>query len=116
MPRVLGVNHHPEIVNRQRQIIVLKRKLERGDVTPEWFDERMRTLTEPIEDEFGDRLLHLTSSYTLMAPLRFSLYRAVQERADALGVAACGSTRRTCRSPTASRRHVDVRPTACDAP
>ena len=86
MPRVVGVNHHPEIVNRQRQMTVLKRKLERGNVTREWYEERMRTLTEPIEDEFGDRLLHLTASYTLMAPLRFSLYRAVQERADSLGV------------------------------
>jgi hypothetical protein len=45
----------------------------------------MQTLTEPIEDEFGDRLLHLTASYTLMAPVRFSLYRAVQDRAEALG-------------------------------
>jgi hypothetical protein len=87
MPRVVGVNHHPEIVNRERQILVLKRKLERGNVTREWYEERMRTLTEPIEDEHGDRQLHLTASYTLMAPLRFSLYRAVQERADTLGLA-----------------------------
>ena len=65
MPRILGVNHHPEIVNRQRQITVLKRKLERGNVTRRWYEERMRTLTEPIEDESGDRLLHLTASYTL---------------------------------------------------
>jgi hypothetical protein len=85
MPRVAGVNHHPEIVNRQRLITVLRRKLERGNVTREWYEERMRTLSEPIEDEHGDRLLHLTASYTLMAPLRFSLYRAVQERADSLG-------------------------------
>jgi hypothetical protein len=86
MPRVVGVNHHPEIVNRQRQITVLRHKLERGSVSREWYEERMRTLTEPIEDEFGDRLLHLTASYTLMAPLRFSLYRAVQERADSLRI------------------------------
>jgi hypothetical protein len=85
MPRVMGVNHHPEIVNRQRLIAVLTQKLARGNVTQEWFDERMRTLTEPIADESGDRLLHLTASYTMMAPLRFNLCRAVQERADALG-------------------------------
>jgi hypothetical protein len=86
MPRVVGVNHHPEIVNRTRQMVVLQRKLERGNVTREWYEERMRTLTEPIEDEFGDRLLHLTASYTMMAPLRFSLYRAVQERADSMHI------------------------------
>ena len=85
MPRVLGVNHHPEIVNRQRQVVILKRKLARGNVTPEWFAERMRSMTEPIEDEWGDRLLHLTSSYTLMAPMRFYLYRLARERAEALG-------------------------------
>ena len=66
--------------------MVLRRKLERGNVTQEWFDERMRTLSEPIEDEFGDRLLHLTSSYTLLAPLRAMLYREVERRAAALGV------------------------------
>jgi hypothetical protein len=83
---VLGVNHHPEVVNRQRLMVVLRRKLERGNVTREWFDERMRTLSEPIEDEFGDRLLHLTSSYTLMAPLRAMLYREVERRAARFGV------------------------------
>jgi len=85
MPRIFGVNHHPEIVNRPRQMHILRKKLERGDVTPEWYAERMRTLTEPIADDWGDRLLHLTSSYTLMAPLRFHLYRLVRERAEALG-------------------------------
>jgi hypothetical protein len=85
MPRIFGVNHHPEIVNRPRQVHILRKKLERGDVAPEWYAERMRTLTEPIADDWGDRLLHLTSSYTLMAPLRFHLYRLVRERAEALG-------------------------------
>lgn len=86
VPRVLGVNHHPEVVNRQRQIVVLRQKLERGGVSPDWVEERMRTLEQPIEDEFGDRLLHLTSSYTLLAPLRVHLYREAGRRAAALGV------------------------------
>jgi hypothetical protein len=86
MPRVLGVNHHPEVVNRQRLMVILRKKLERGNVAPEWFEERMRTLSEPIEDEFGERLLHLTSSYTLMAPLRAMLYREVERRAAEFGV------------------------------
>ena len=85
MPRVVAVNHHPEIVNRQRMVTVLKQKLERGNVSAEWYAERMRTLTEPIADEPGDRLLHLTASYTMMAPLRFSLFRAVQDRAESRG-------------------------------
>lgn len=85
VPRVLAVNHHPEIVNRPRQLTILKRKLERGEVTREWYAERERTLTEPMADPAGDRLLHLTSSYTLMGPLRLFLYRAIAERAAALG-------------------------------
>lgn len=84
-PRVLGVNHHPEIVNRPRQLTILKQKLARGEVTAEWYEERARTLIEPLADPAGDRLLHLTSSYTLMGPLRLFLYRAIGERAAALG-------------------------------
>lgn len=86
VPRVLGVNHHPEVVNRQRQLVVLRQKLARGGVSPEWAEERMRTLEQPIEDEFGDRLLYLTSSYTLLAPLRVHLYREAGRRAAAFGV------------------------------
>lgn len=85
VPRVLAVNHHPEIVNRARQLAILKRKLDRGEVTREWYEERERTLTEPIADPAGDRLLHLTASYSLMGPLRLFLYRAIAERAAALG-------------------------------
>lgn len=85
VPRILAVNHHPEIINRPRQLVVLRHKLERGDVTPEWFAERQKTLTEPIDDEQGDHLLHLTASYTFMGPLRFHLYRVVSERSAALG-------------------------------
>lgn len=86
MPRILGVNHHPEIVNRQRQVVVLQRKKARGPVNPDWFDERLRTLVQPMADEFGERMLHLTSSYTLMAPMRYMLYREVRLRGEALGI------------------------------
>lgn len=85
VPRVVGVNHHPEIVDRPRQLTILKNRLDRGEVAPEWYEERARTLAEPVADPDGDRLLHLTSSYTLMGPLRLFLYRAIGERAAALG-------------------------------
>jgi hypothetical protein len=85
MPRILGVNHHPEIVDRPRQLLVLQKKLDRGDVTREWYAERLSAMTEPVADEWGDRLLHLTSSYTFMGPLRFYLYRLARERGEALG-------------------------------
>jgi hypothetical protein len=86
MPRVFGVNHHPEIVDRARQMMLLRQKRERGEVTSEWAEDRARILCETRPDVSLDQLLHLTSDYTLLGPLRFYLYRQVRERAEALGV------------------------------
>lgn len=86
MPRILGVNHHPEIVNRQRQIALLEKKRARGGVNETWFNERWAVLTEQVEEESDDRLLHLTSNYTLMGPIRAALQREVQRKAEAVGV------------------------------
>jgi hypothetical protein len=85
VPRILGVNHHPEIVNRQHQLALLEKKRARGGINEEWFAERWAALTEPVDDEGDDRVLHLTSSYTLMGPLRAALYREVRLRGEALG-------------------------------
>jgi hypothetical protein len=85
LPRILAVNHHPEIVNRDRQLTVLRKKLERGEVSDEWYAERLHTLQQPVEDRAGERMLQLTSSYTLLAPLRAQVYQAISRRADALG-------------------------------
>lgn len=86
IPRILGVNHHPEIVNRQRQIVLLEKKRARGGVDEAWVAERLAALTQAIDDDANDQHLHLTSSYTLMGPLRFALYREVRLRAHAVGV------------------------------
>ncbi len=85
VPRILGVNHHPEIVNRKRQLALLEKKRARGGVNEEWFAERWAALTEPVDEGRDDRVLHLTSSYTLMGPLRAALYREVRLRGEALG-------------------------------
>jgi hypothetical protein len=86
VPRIFAVNHHPEIVDLQRQMLVLLRKRERGEVTPEWFEERRAVLEATHADPARDRKLHLTSDYTLLGPLRFHLYREVRRRAEALGL------------------------------
>jgi hypothetical protein len=86
MPRFLGVNHHPEIVDRSRQRLILTEQLERGNVTEEWYRERLDTLTRNYPDEDSDRRLHVTSDYTLLGPLRFHLFRLVRERAQDLGL------------------------------
>jgi hypothetical protein len=86
MPRVFGVNHHPEIVDRERQRMILEQKRERGEVTPTFYSERLEALTRNYPDENSDQRLHLTSDYTLLAPLRFHVQRALRTRAEDLGL------------------------------
>lgn len=85
VPRVLGVNHHPEVVNRATQLAVLERKRVRGEVTEAWYEERRRTLTEPLADMQGERALLLSASYAFHGVLRYAVLRALGERARALG-------------------------------
>jgi hypothetical protein len=86
MPRIFAVNHHPEIVDRFRQMMILGQKLDRGEVTNEWYQERVEVLTRNYPDENSDQRLHVTSDFTLLGPLRFHLNRAVRLRAAALGI------------------------------
>lgn len=86
MPRILAVNHHPEIVNRARERLILEEKLARGDVTREWYEERATALTHRYPGEDSERLLHLTSDYTLLAPMQFHLHRQLRLRAEKLGI------------------------------
>ena len=86
MPRMFAVNHHPEIVDRFRQMMILGQKLDRGEVTNEWYQERVDILTRTYPDENSDQRLHVTSDFTLLGPLRFHLNRAVRERAAALDI------------------------------
>jgi hypothetical protein len=86
MPRIFGVNHHPEIVDRARQRMILEQKRERGEVSRQWYEERAEILNRNYPDEDSDRRLHVTSDYTLLGPLRFYVVRAVRMRADDLGL------------------------------
>jgi hypothetical protein len=84
-PRVFAVNHHPEIVDRHRQLMILGQKKARGEVSEAWYRERLEILTRTFPDEDVDQRLHLTSDFTLLGPLRFHLFRQIRERAQALG-------------------------------
>ncbi|MBK5297589.1 MAG: hypothetical protein JJE40_10560, partial [Vicinamibacteria bacterium] len=95
------VNHHPEIVNRSRQLTILKKRMERGAVTPEWYAERVMALTE-IADDHGDQWLYLTSAYMFLGPLRYHLYRQIRLRAESLGRHVDVDERRTPILPTTS--------------
>jgi hypothetical protein len=85
MPRIFGVNHHPEIIDRTNLMGMLRAKLDRGDITREWYDQRMSTLSRQFPDERSDALLHTTSEFTFLGPLRFHLTRAARLRAAELG-------------------------------
>jgi hypothetical protein len=87
MPRMFGVNHHPEVVNRQRQLLIVDQMLERGKVNEQWVAERREALTRSFPDEDSEKRLQRTSDYTLFGPLRFHLWRQVRQRAESLGAA-----------------------------
>ena len=90
MPRVFGVNHHPEIVDRARQLVILEQKLERGEVDAPWVAERREALTRTFPHEDSDVRLQRTSNYTLLGPLRFHLWRQMRLRLESLGHGTAG--------------------------
>jgi hypothetical protein len=80
MPRILGVNHHPEIVDREHIMAVLEEKRAHGEVTYAWYRERVETLRDLfVRFEKESRW---TSEYTLLGPLRIQLSKLVRERAS----------------------------------
>ncbi len=78
LPRILGVNHHPEIVDRVHITTVLEEKHARGDVSDDWYRERVVTMRDLFNRFEGDS--RLTSEYTLLGPIRHHLARIVAER------------------------------------
>jgi hypothetical protein len=85
MPRILAVNHHPEVVNRARLLTLLWQKRARGEVSHAWYEERAAAMTQTLRDESSDRGLDLTSRYTFFEPLRFHIYQQLRHKAEALG-------------------------------
>jgi hypothetical protein len=86
MPRLFGANHHPEVMDRAHQLLVLAEKQARGEVDDVWVEDRRRVLSQAYGDDLDDRRLRLTSEYTLLQPLRFHLFRQVRRRAESLGL------------------------------
>lgn len=81
MPRVFGVNHHPEIVDRARALRILWQKRSRGEVSHDWYRERADAMAETLRDDATDRGLDVTSRYTLFGPVRYYLERQIDLRA-----------------------------------
>lgn len=79
MPRFIGVNHHPEIIDREHIMLVLEEKRDRGEVSEQWYAERAVTMRDLFQGE-EERQSRLTSHYTLLEPVRHHLARAIRER------------------------------------
>lgn len=79
MPRFLGVNHHPEIIDRDHIMQVLDGKRAHGEVSDRWYSERATTMRDLFRGE-QERQSRLTSHYTLIEPLRHQLARVIRER------------------------------------
>jgi hypothetical protein len=84
MPRIYAVNHHPEIVDRSRQKLILEFMHKQGTVTEEWYSERNDLLTASYPDEDSEQRLALTSDFTIVVPTRYYILREVRRRAEML--------------------------------
>jgi hypothetical protein len=80
MPRILGVNHHPEIIDREHIMTVLEEKRSHGEVSESWYLERAVTLRDLFVQHERDS--RLTSEYTLLGPLRHHLAKLVDARCE----------------------------------
>lgn len=80
MPRFLAFNHHPELVDREHALVVLDEKREHHEVSDEWYQERYSTIMTLFGEQ--ERQSRLTSYFTLLAPLRHHLTRALLSRSE----------------------------------
>jgi hypothetical protein len=87
MPRVWGVNHHPEIIDREHLLAVLDEKRRIGEVTERWYKERSHTLENEMVGD-SERQSRLTSEYTFLGVLRFHLARLIEGRIAEVAPAA----------------------------
>ena len=79
MPRILGVNHHPEIIDREHIMQVLDEKRQHGEVSDRWYREREVTMRDLFQGE-NERQSRLTSRFTFLEPLRHRLREAIRSR------------------------------------
>ena len=76
MPRVFGMNYHPEIIDREHIMTVLEEKRSHGEVSDDWYFERARTMRDLFRGE-NERQSRLTSEFSLLGPLRFHVGRLI---------------------------------------
>ncbi|MGZ5380785.1 MAG: hypothetical protein ACXWFQ_02900 [Thermoanaerobaculia bacterium] len=78
VPRIWGVNHHPEIGDVGLQRERLDRLRENGGVTWEWYRERLTALDAWNASAATEQGLQRTTRWTFEKPLRCHLERALE--------------------------------------
>lgn len=79
LPRVWGVNHHPEIGDVGLQRERLLRLWENGGLTEAWFKERLSALEAWNASAAAEHGLQKTTSWTFERPLRLHIARIFDE-------------------------------------
>jgi hypothetical protein len=79
LPRIWGVNHHPEIGDTGLQRERLQRLWDRREVTEEWYRERRTALDGWNAEAATQHGLQRTSDFTFERPLRRAIARAFDE-------------------------------------
>lgn len=80
LPRVWGVNHHPEIGDKGLQRERLERLEQRHEVSPDWVAERRAALEAWNTSASTERGLQWTATFTFERPVRRYITRALMER------------------------------------
>jgi hypothetical protein len=78
LPRIWGVNHHPEIGDVGLQRERLERMWENGGVSEAWYRERLSALAAWNASSAAERGLLRTTRWTFEKPLRLHIERALE--------------------------------------
>ena len=84
MPRIVGVNHHPEIMDSGRQKLIMETLWGRGEVTRAWYEERLNVVARGNRDPVMTQQLAITTGFTFVWPLRFHFIKDLRRRAGLL--------------------------------
>jgi len=80
MPRILGVNHHPEIPDAAELAVLLERKLASGEVTQDWYASRAALLQTLQRGDHSEPARLLAAGYSFSFLVRDGLRHLIEAR------------------------------------
>lgn len=85
MPRIWGMQFHPEVVDRKHALSIVEKKRLRGEVSDDWYRERIASLSSRLAREDFQQILRTTAQYTFLLPLEYHIARLIRLRRETLG-------------------------------